>query len=453
MQRSPKKAVVAAVTRLPLYHVFPPGALRAFACLRYYGENRSVRETVDLIESMGGISTKYFSVAIVAARAAFRAGADEHMERALADLDRRFPEKPELHNLHADVHAHYDRNEEAYLAARRARLLQPSSAAAVYRTVKYGYRVLPHAEADAAAVAAIRRMPRAQTVLWGVAKLCDSPEHYARLREAWESAADDVTDLWRAVRQLSTAAARAGEIDEAIDLYRQVIELMRDKRVPAEPVGETKLAGLGAQSAIEDLHEVLEQTGIRYFFAAGTALGLVREGRPLSEDGDIDVGIFEDDYDQDELVKLFATHPKFDFDEVHPKTKKVGLRHRGGSPVDLFRFYRDGDKMWHDAVFVRWGNQPFELDRIEMNGRSLPVPAEADRYLTENYGDWRTPNASFDAFTEEAPNMEPTWPEYVRLHYVRRAYKALCAGEPNTAARDLERAGLEDLADSLTKGS
>ncbi|GAB3229838.1 hypothetical protein GCM10027447_23520 [Glycomyces halotolerans] len=452
MPLSPKKTAVAAVTRLPLYHLFPPGAMRAFACLRYYGENRSVQETVELIESMGGISTRYFSIAIVAARAAFRAGADEHMERAMVDLDQRFPEKPELHNLHADVHAFHGRDEQAYLAAQHARLLQPSSAPAVYRSVKYGYRVLPHAEADAAAVAAIRRMPRTSTVLWAIAKLCDSPEQYGRLRDAWESAVDEPADLGYAVRQLSTAAARAGEIDDAIELYLRVIALMRDNVVPQEPANETKLAGLGPWSAIEDLHSVLEQTGIRYFFAAGTTLGLVREGRPLSADGDIDVGIFEEDYDQEELERLFAAHPKFDFDEVHPKTKKVGLRHRGGAPVDLFRFYRDGDRMWHDAVFVRWGNLPFELDRLELRGRSLPVPAQADRYLTENYGDWRTPNSAFDAFTDEAPNMEPTWPEYLRLHYVRRAYKFMCAGDSEAAAAELVRAEQDELADTLNGG-
>ena len=453
MLLSPKKTAVAAVTRLPLYRLFPPGALRAFASLRYYGEHRSLQETVELIETMGGISTRYFSAAIAAARAAFRAGADEHMERALADLDRRFPEKPELHTLHADVHAFHGRDEQAYASAAHARLLEPSSAQAVHRTVKYGYRVLPHAEADTAAVAAIRRMPRTSMVLWAIAKLCDSPEQYARLRQTWESAVSEPADLRYAVRQLSTAAARAGEIDEAIELYLRVIAMMRDKQVPQEPANETRLGGLGAWSAIEDLHSVLEGMGVRYFFAAGTALGLVREGRPLSADGDIDVGIFEEDYDPEELKRVFAAHPKFDFDEVHPKTKKVGLRHRGGSPVDLFRFYRDGDRMWHDAVFVRWGNLPFELQRLDLRGMKLPVPAEEDRYLTENYGDWRTPNAAFDAFTDEAPNMEPTWPEYLRLHHVRRAYKHMCAGDSSAAAADLVRADEQRLAHTLDGGN
>ena len=124
------------------------------------------------------------------------------------------------------------------------------------------------------------------------------------------------------------------------------------------------------------------------------------------------------------MIELFTRDPRFDLD-LHPQTQKVGLRHRGGAPIDIFRFYREGDVIWHDGVFVRWRNSPFTVARRDVGGQALPLPADPERYLTENYGDWRTPDPQFDAFTDDAPNLEVTWPEYQRMHLLRRAYERL----------------------------
>ena len=93
---------------------------------------------------------------------------------------------------------------------------------------------------------------------------------------------------------------------------------------------------IGAWGAIADLREVFDGAGLPFFFAAGTALGLVREGRPLSADADIDVGVNEADWDRDALIEIFTRHPRFELD-LHPLTSRVSLRHRGGSPIDVFR--------------------------------------------------------------------------------------------------------------------
>src|SRR5690606_13436103 len=153
------------------------------------------------------------------------------------------------------------------------------------------------------------------------------------------------------------AATRAGLVAEATDLYRRACAL-----VPATGAANrtptTKLAGLGAATAIEDICQALDAASVPFFFAAGTVLGLVRDGRPLSTDGDVDVGIMEHDWDRDALISIFARHPRFDLD-LHPQSSKIGLRHRGGAPIDIFRFYHEGELVWHDGVFVRWHNSPF----------------------------------------------------------------------------------------------
>ncbi len=447
MSFNAKQTLVRALSRAPIYRAMPPGAVRTYAALKYLSENSNQDEITQYIISSGGIPTRHLSTALVAARAVFRAGADDVLTDTLDKLDQRFPESPDLAAVHADFHAYHGRYDEAFAFARKGRILQPSHAGSVARMVTYGYRILPHDEADKLAVAAAERFPRNSEVQWACAKLCDSSEQFHRLRKGWEAQDLAEEDLLKVVRQHATAAARAGEVASAIDLYRRAIRLLMGGAKLASPISEPKLEGKSAWSAFEDLHEALDGAGVPYFIAAGTALGLTREGRPLSADNDIDVGVFEDDFDQTALEELFAKHPRFDFDVVHPHTKKVGLRHRGGSPIDIFRFYRDGEKVYHDAVFVRWGNSPFEVERREINGLKLPLPADADTYLTENYGDWRTPNSNFDAFIgSDAPNVETTWPEYLNLHFVRRAYKKLSRGEYEAAAAELRSADEHQLA-------
>ncbi|HIW63852.1 MAG TPA: LicD family protein [Candidatus Stackebrandtia excrementipullorum] len=444
---SAKQSVTKVLSSAPVYRAMPRGAMRTYAALKYLGENASGHEITQFIRKSGGIPTRHLSTALIAARAVFRAGADDLLAETLDELQNRFPESPDLHALRADVLAYHGDYEAALEQARSGRMLQPSNAGCAARVVTYGYRVLSQADADEAALQALKRLPFNGEVMWAVTKLCETPEQYHRINTAWHECQNEPADLFKSVRQLATAAGRAGEVDAAVDLYAKAIRLVLDGGDMGGPIVDFKLEGKGAWTAFEDLHKALDGAGVPYFIAAGTALGLIREGRPLSADNDIDVGVFDEHFDRDALIELFAKNPMFDFDVVHPRTKKVGLKHRGGSPIDIFRFYPDGDLMYHDAVFVRWGNRPFEIERRDIRGLDLPFPADSDTYLTENYGDWRTPYAGFDAFFDgDAPNVEVTWADYLRLHFIRRGYKALSRGNRKAAAVEIERAGETELA-------
>lgn len=442
---NPKELLVRAMTLTPLYRVLPPGGVRTYAGLRYLAEHAPA-QLADFVAASAAHAPRHASSAVIAARAALRSGEDVVLDRLLREGLGRFPDAAELYVVRGELAAFRGDVAAGLADARAARLLSPSLAAAAALEVRLAYRVEDEEMADRVAVAALARFPQTASVLWASCKECRTAEQHERLVAAWRAAVPAPRDLTRVVRQLATAAGRAGLTDAAIDLYDQAIDQVLAGATPPA-VRDTRLEGRGAWGAIVDLVEVLDRSGIPYFFAAGTVLGLVREGRPLAADGDIDVGILEEDFDLDRLRALFNAHPRFDLDVVHPSTHKLGLRHRGGSPVDVFRFYREGDRVWHDAVFVRWHNSPFDVDRLLVGGIAAPIPADRERYLTESYGeDWRTPNPGFDAFTDDAPNVEVTWPDYHRLHLVRRAYKRLTGGDHRAAAADARTAGEDALA-------
>jgi hypothetical protein len=388
--------------------------------------------------------------AVAAARTAFLAGHDDELRDTLAGLEGRYPESPDVVKLRAEWHAFQDDYPAALACARLARLLDPPASRAAAMTVRYSYHALDQAAADAHAVATVRRFPWSSRVLWAAARGSVSAPQYRRLENAWREAAaerDDPVDLLRAVRQLATAAARSDLVEHGIELFVEAIELL-DQGVAAPPLEPTRLAGRGAWNAIRDICALLDGARIPFFFAAGTALGFERAGGPLADDGDIDVGILDEHYDPRQLSALIAAHPRF-VSQAHPLSDKVHIKHRGGSPVDIFRYYRAEGRLWHDGVFVKWWNTPFEVERRRFDDLDVPLPTHPDRYLSENYADWRTPNPRFDSFSDEAPNCTVHWPAYQRMHFMRRAYQAMSNGDRAATAVELRRAGQPELAERI----
>jgi tetratricopeptide (TPR) repeat protein len=382
------------------------------------------------------------------ARAAFRTGRDHILRQALHRLERHRPDSVSPLLLRADLLTFEGRYEEALTVAERAAQLDPASPAAAARVVKLSDRACDQESTTRVVESAVTRFPRSVEVMWQVAMSCRSAERYGRIAHHWQQATAVPTDLPRVVRQLTSAAARAEQLDAAVEWYRRATTVLLDSTGPVPRPVVTRLAGLGARGALRDLCHALEGAGIPYFLVAGTALGLVREGGPLGADQDLDVGVFDADWDRDRLIALFTGDPRFDLD-LHPQTQRVSLRHRGGSPIDVFRFYEEGGRVWHDGVFVRWHNTPFEVARRRIGGLDLPLPADIERYLVECYGEWRTPYPGFDAFTDDAPNVEVTWPEYHRLHLVRRGYERLATGDHAGAVSEFRRAGEVALAESV----
>lgn len=161
---------------------------------------------------------------------------------------------------------------------------------------------------------------------------------------------------------------------------------------------------MDASVALNDLKRGMDQADTPFFLISGTLLGCVRDGAIIGHDKDIDVGVMEDD--------------KLDKSRVHDALAKLGvfsvkpyqnpallrLQHANGVMIDLFWHRREDGLIIHEGMKSKWWNSDFQLEQVDFLGNEYLKPVNHDRYLCENYGDWRTPDSEFETFVD-TPNM------------------------------------------------
>lgn len=432
-----KAGLLSVMTRAPLYRVLPDGRYRDYLAVQHLNRNRQA-EIPEYLAGVGRMPTLRYSTMAMALDALERAGDPETIKAAAEQVSASNPEKARPYLMLSDVAIRTGHFEQALRDARRAWLLSPKWARAAAGVIRLGYILGQVEQADQDALVALYRFPKNRSLLWLACKYCRTRQQFERIMEIARLTNATPKVVSGLARPLAAGALRAGCLDIALELYLEACAIELSGEGLGGSVVTKSLKGKGGRQVLQSLREVLEAEGIPFFFAAGTALGLVRNGEPLDHDNDIDVGIFASDWDRERLVRVFMDHPDFDLDDANPDSPKVGVVHRQGASIDLFKFYRDGDGVFHDAIFVRWKNSPFAIERrVLKKGDVVYLPTQVDRYLTENYGDWRTPNKGFDAFVD-GPNVEVTWPEYMVVHRARRAYAFIRAAKLMAARRELE---------------
>ncbi len=181
--------------------------------------------------------------------------------------------------------------------------------------------------------------------------------------------------------------------------------------VAADAPARAEFSRPAAEAALRDTMALLARHGIPAFMLSGTFLGAVREGGILAHDYDIDLGVMADTVDPARLRAVLAgagpfhllaseAQVLFERDAGGTLRRRVvpvlhKLRHPSGVVADIFLHYREGGTIWHGSAEYRWDNSDFALRDWPIAGIGVPGPADADRYLTENYGDWRIPRVDF----------------------------------------------------------
>lgn len=227
---------------------------------------------------------------------------------------------------------------------------------------------------------------------------------------------------------LSNAATRAENTGFVLNFWREQYCLIR-QNLPAQfaksPISR-RYSDTKAEQALGDLKRFFDQKQINFFLISGTLLGCIREGKLLGHDKDIDIGVWETHSVQD-LAEVVYDSGCFEVLPVYSPDILV-IRHVNGVTIDIFIHYREADDYWHAGGKSKWHNSPFKLvSRPFLNGDYL-IPADYDKYLTENYGDWRIPQLAFDSALD-TPNMEIVSEDEFLIYLYKKVTFALHSGK------------------------
>ena len=224
-----------------------------------------------------------------------------------------------------------------------------------------------------------------------------------------------------ALLQYSTAARDFGQMDHALMAIRRRFINGVAQPPPAllEPEAPRSNWMPLARVALLTLRDEMKEAGEEFFLISGTLLGCVREGRILGHDKDIDVGVAAT-VNFEKLIAQFRTSGRFVV-MLNIPGRKLRVRHYNGVMIDIFVHFEQDGRVHHLGHRSGWWNSPFELTDVEFLGEVFRAPRDTDRYLTENYGDWRTPKTAFDTFLD-TPNMYVTNPEDMVWYYYKRLY-------------------------------
>ena len=331
-----------------------------------------------------------------------------------------------IHPLKIKFSDYKDLNDKAIKLSKVALLLKLNPIQSIYHLYLYAKKsdkINPYLDE-----LIIKKGKVNSSFVWKACKLCGDSKDLKILFNALKESNQIPLKF---CRSYANAAQRAEEFDQAKEIYFRLIfngiENIKIKMLANRFKSPSKSIGDYGTQALIDTTDLLNNNNIPHFAAAGTCLGIVREGRPIKHDQDIDIGIMNSDWDPDKLREIISNSEKFTTSIPHPKNKKIGAVHYSGTSIDFFRFYEESGKIWHNGVFVRWGNTPFALETRNVDGTNIKIPS-GEKYLIENYGNWRKPDELFDAFLN-GPNKEVIWPEYYSSHILRAINLSIRRGQ------------------------
>lgn len=158
--------------------------------------------------------------------------------------------------------------------------------------------------------------------------------------------------------------------------------------------------------AIDHVLRGLQDAGLEPFLAYGTLLGAVRNGHLIGHDSDADLGyVSKHEHPADAIRESFRvqralTDAGYTITRYSALAFKVDVVESDGvvRGLDVFGgFMRDGHLHLMGEIrtpFKRSWVTP--LGTATLEGRSFPVPADTDRFLTATYGrSWRVPDPAF----------------------------------------------------------
>lgn len=165
-----------------------------------------------------------------------------------------------------------------------------------------------------------------------------------------------------------------------------------------------------ALDTLQTVTQILDKKGLQPFLISGTLLGFERNGTILAHDKDIDLGLigWENQFAVAEAL-LETGHFYMDLSKLkgHNTHLTYAVDMRNGIAIDFF-FFNEKDGYYQHGIDFDYGFtlkykfSKFELIRKSFGIQSYWVPDNISKKLTENYGNWETPESNY-VVTVESP--------------------------------------------------
>ena len=167
---------------------------------------------------------------------------------------------------------------------------------------------------------------------------------------------------------------------------------------------------MDSNNAIKSLNKVVnffKSNGVKCWLTDGTLLGCIRNNGFIGHDPDIDLGIRIEDVSY-KLIR--DIREKFNIKHV------LGFLEDGleitiivdGIPIDLFFFYKDGNRFYHCAYYlgtlnginnrqIRYYYNNLDLIKHNFLGLEVLIPKNNIEYIKSKYGEsWNIPDTSWN---------------------------------------------------------
>ena len=159
------------------------------------------------------------------------------------------------------------------------------------------------------------------------------------------------------------------------------------------------------ESKLLEVVSLLTGSDIDCFVTQGTCLGLIREGKLIEYDHDIDIAFYATDIDKLKALLPTLTERGFYIEEVTRSNLRLKL-HNCKATMDLWILYKPnflyrilGYKWWINNALFRTDYFSDDIkDSVSAYESTFRIPAYIETYLVEHYGEtWKTPQKGHNA--------------------------------------------------------
>ena len=163
-----------------------------------------------------------------------------------------------------------------------------------------------------------------------------------------------------------------------------------------------------ALASLDLLHKIFSDNSINYWLYAGTLLGFIRDGGPISGDADIDLGFWKRDLKLiEEAVEGsgFIKIHEFSYDGIIYEQRYE----YEGVGIDFFYFLKENDieytYQFNRKIFsfypIKEEHLNSEFSNIvkrDFSGHIYNIPSDYEKILENTYGEWRIPLSHEDGY-------------------------------------------------------